>query len=122
MITATILLASWAGLTTWITAMGVFLGALTVTLVALAGTFKAISALGLGKPFKWLWRSLISNSINDWLHDVMSKQLEEIKHELQVNSGGSVKDAVLRHTKDLEQLRNEMAKIGEEIKQEIKDK
>ena len=96
-----------ASITKLVIDFGIFLAAVTTTLVALGAMLKAANATGLGRPIKWVWRHLASDPLNVWFEVQMNKVLDvrlkpfaeaqdAIKKEVTLNSGSSLKDAVLR--------------------------
>jgi hypothetical protein len=100
-----ILALSWAALINWITQMGIFLGALTTTLLALIAL---VNKTGLARPAKWLWKRLVGEPHTEYLRRVFDEQLEPIKAELQTNGGTSLKDAVIRTEGKVDQLQSEV--------------
>lgn len=71
---------------------------LGLTLVLLASVVAAIGALAkaplVGGVLRWLWRHNIGDPIERRISGILDGRLAPIRHELELNGGSTVKDAV----------------------------
>lgn len=92
---------------------------LLVDLGTIAGAVLAVCALVAAatrtRPFRWLWRHLITNPVGEWFGDIVDRQLADIRGQFVNNGGSTQKDQLDRIEQRTERLEEAQVQMGDSL-------